>query len=438
MYLRLIRNRIAVISIACAVLPMAVSTVPATVLASSATGSPPSSVAGNELMARQAPYMELDQKVRALAAIDVSPLAGTRLDVAGGRLFVYWAGDPPASLTALRQSAQRSGISLVVERARFSERQLKDAANVLGTFAEAQKLELRTSVHIDGSGLTVEARGLATAAAGSTAARTTAQSQVLAAIDAVRGRTGIPVRVADASDAQPQPANRNSDWTPFWAGAQTDSANTFLDPDCTSGFSLYNTGNATRYMLTAAHCTGWADDIVVENGVNQRMGVSDFIHELFDIRADRYDLGVIRLDAGLSNQGRAYSQWTIANGLYVKGYAAGGIPANGNYCVSGAVSVPNCNLLSGGAVHICSFVPFGRCVWYISFTSINEGIVACLGDSGGPVYYHQGIPTQVIAAGAVGFLNLPPGQGQNCGTTGGVSVVATAINLIPGLGVVTS
>lgn len=376
-------------------------------------------------MMEQAPYMELDEQVRrAASTLPSSPLAGTRIDRADRTLYVYWVGAASAELTRSQESATKLGITMKIVPADFSEQALMAAANDLSTVAESTRAELSMTIHNDGSGLTVHQDGLPEAAR-EEKAPTPVQSPILDAVNAISTRSGIPIKLADRGPQRPVPATRTDDRSPHWGGAKTASSS----GSCTSGFSMYATGSpSTRFMMTAGHCTDFRDSVAVRNGVGVQMGTTDFIHELFD-NGPRYDLGVIRLNG--SNQGRVYSNETVSNGYYVKGLV-NGIPAGGTYCVSGPVSTPNCRLLSGSQTVICSqpWIPFNRCIYYIGWQSTTGATVYCQGDSGGPIYYWGS--TGIIAAGVVGF-----GYGGGpCFTRGGISVVSSATNRIPGLAAV--
>ena len=202
---------------------------------------------------------------------------------------------------------------------------------------------------------------------------------------------------------------------------------------------MYASGStSTRFTLTAAHCAEYTDDKPFTNGAGQPMGVSDFIHELYGPNAV-YDLGVVRLSPGKTNAPSIFVYEDSGSGsIPVKGYAAGGIPANGGYCVHGLSPYGvHCNLLSGGQVRECMA---GHCFYSISMNSFQPAgaLIWCEGDSGGPIYYYTS--GGVIAAGVVSWLyhDVPLNDGRWCGTAGGASVVSTAVNLIPGLRVVTT
>ena len=175
------------------------------------------------------------------------------------------------------------------------------------------------------------------------------------------------------------------------------------------------------------------------------MGTSDFIHELYDHQDPAYDLGVVRLNSGSLNAPFIYVGDNPQDGVItVAGYASGGVPAGGNYCVHGATAI-NCELVSGGTHKDCvNWPPAGRCVYTIAFHSKDPNtIVTRDGDSGGPVYYWSG--SSVIAAGVASWGNLVTetwspifGAEVPCDYQGGISVVATAVNKISGLRVVTS
>jgi hypothetical protein len=167
------------------------------------------------------------------------------------------------------------------------------------------------------------------------------------------------------------------------------------------------------------------------------MGKTALIHQLFDFQP-RYDLGVIQLDSQFSNAPEMYLNETGSSTAMVAGMS-NGIPAGANYCISATRLQPNCNILSGDQILLCGSqvdppIPFGRCIYYISYTSINGNYIGCLGDSGGPIYYWSG--SNIIAAG----IQSPGARDDTgCFTRGAASVVSSAVNRynISGLRVLT-
>jgi hypothetical protein len=186
-------------------------------------------------------------------------------------------------------------------------------------------------------------------------------------------------------------------------------------------------------MLTAAHCSDFFDGSWIYNGAEQKMGTTDFIQEIFG-QWPYYDSGVIRLDPGKSNAAWIYGNWSGSLAFPVIGFARG-IPAGGGYCISGAFSTPNCNIRSGDQVCLkADWIPFGRCIYYIEIHSATGNTIFCGGDSGGPIYYWVG--NGIYAAGIQGF-GYKYSQIGNCYRDGGVSVVSSAMDKIPGLWVLT-
>jgi hypothetical protein len=140
----------------------------------------------------------------------------------------------------------------------------------------------------------------------------------------------------------------------------------------------------------------------------------------------------VRLLAGYTNEPYLYVGDTRASRIAVAGYAGGGIPAWGNYCIHGMHAI-NCNLFSALTVkEFTGWPPEGRCVYTIGMTRYGSEIIWCHGDSGAPIYYWSG--GTVIAAGLASWSNH---EVEPCSYTGGASVVATAVNTIPGLRVTT-
>jgi hypothetical protein len=374
----------------------------------------------------QEPLLNLNNRVYDLASTSYdAQFAGAELDVQHHALVVYWTGTVPAALSGLRAEAAKSGRTLAIKPARFSRKQLMAAADqVMPTGEMTAKVELA----VDGSGITIAAADLPAAARGTRSA-TPAESRLMQRIAATRSQKGVPISIAAAPAFTPQfDDTRHADNSPYWAGAgikRTLSPNAY---DCTSGFSMAAGGS--RYTLTAAHCPDYRNNVQFNNGAGVRMGQSAFI-DWFYGGPTSYDLGLISLDSDKTNAPYIFvDEDSSAGAIPVAGYASGGIPANGNYCVHGMAAV-NCNLWSGGTVRMCSG---GICVYTIAMSALNSNyIIYCHGDSGGPIYYWSG--GSVIAAGVVSWGNNELGP---CSLTGGVSVVATAVNTVPGLRVVTT
>jgi hypothetical protein len=361
-------------------------------------------------MLAQAQYLSLDSQVR--TALTSDALAGTQIDVVGHRYYVY-ATQRPIALSAMSAHAHSAGISLVFRPAKHSVKQLQQVAEKLAQLLHptgAVSIELAT----DGSGLRIKSGNLKRA-----------PIAVLAAVRQLSATTGVDI-ASSANVEVMQVASRDADTSPYYGGAVT----VVGAEQCTDGFSMYATGSTARFMLTAAHCSGFLDGQAVYTGAGAYMGTTDFIHELYD-QTPSYDLGVIRLGSGQTNSGRFYN--TDTNSVPVVGYAANGIPAGGNYCVSGAVGTPNCNLISGAQQFVQSTnAPRG---WYVITMTLKAGAagpIICKGDSGGPVYFSNS--SGYIAAGIVSGGYGP--ADAVCFDTAGVSVVASAINRISGLALV--
>jgi hypothetical protein len=388
------------------------------------------------VMAAQEPYMALDEQVRQVAAAQASsPLAGTRVDVAGRALHVHWVGLVPAELKSIQASAAQRGISVQIVPARFSEQALIAATADLVKLADSANGDISVTIHNDGSGLTVRQDGLPAAAEGRSAP-TPLQTELLGVIDATQARFGVPVSLAEG-DTGWQTTDRVNDGSPYWGGAQTEIFGGAPGQEswhgCTDAFSMYATGDpSARFMLTAAHCAGYQDDAPSYNGDRTSfMGYTDFIHELYDVFPP-YDLGVIRLNPDRSNQPVIYGNNTGAIAHTVRGMASG-IPAGGRYCISAAVSTPHCNMVSGDQTWACpKNAP--RCWLVIVLQSVDGSVTNCHGDSGGPIYYWTS--NGIIAAGvqSVGYFTH---EEDLCSPTSGVSVVASAVSRIPGLAVLT-
>lgn len=248
-------------------------------------------------------------------------------------------------------------------------------------------------------------------------------------VAALERERGMRVSFEDVAE-EPIPAARTGDVTNFHGGANywTSTPAGFLG--CTTGFPAQL--GTQMFILTAAHCSGYLDSRIVHTstvggGLGAAIGVTDYIWEIQD-NAPAYDLGLVRLDSGLTNAASVYADPGFST-VTVRGYSAG-MPAGGNYCSSGVVTQYKCNILTQNQEWVC----YGsECQWVIRVTSTNGAAVFCKGDSGGPIFYHHlGLSSpNVIAAGIVsGILAVP---GASCGTTGFASVVSSAVSKVPGL-----
>lgn len=136
-------------------------------------------------MTAQAPYMKINDEVPVALGRSAAQLAGTRIDVADRRFYVYLAGRPTPALLALRSHAQAQGITLDIKYAKFSRRQLVAAiprvvaAMPAGASGPGYAIDLAT----DGSGLTINFSGAALPA------------RVIRQVNSLSRSTGIPVNI---------------------------------------------------------------------------------------------------------------------------------------------------------------------------------------------------------------------------------------------------
>lgn len=208
---------------------------------------------------------------------------------------------------------------------------------------------------------------------------------------------------------------------------------------------MHATGDPNAwYLLTNAHCGNFVNGYTFTTGAGSALGTSDFVQYLYS-PSTSYDLAVIRIGSSDKSGNRFYTTGSYGS-QGVGGYAAGGIIMNATYCISGVGSwkngktTPNCNLYSVAQFQDCQNYPGGKCVWLIAFKTTDGSTSSCHGDSGGPIYYYSSNGA-AIAAG-VQTSNYPydptsntsPGS-SSCYMWSGVSVVATAVNTIPGLAI---
>ena len=270
------------------------------------TGMTPADTAA---MAAQAPYMAINEQVPDALGGSSDQLAGTRLDVAHDRFYVYLKGDPTPALLALVTKASVQGIDIVIQSARFSRLELLRAANAVTALLPTGASNPGYSIDIasDGSGLTLEYAG---SALPSDTARVISSGLVSGS---------VPITIHRDTPLDFHPAkSREDDATPFSAGGADNLG-------CTWAFSMYATGDASaKFMLTAAHCFDYEDGLAVKTLSGTKMGASDFVQELYNNNS--YDLAVICLSSGNTNQAEMWSSDTAR--VAINGFASKGIPPN--------------------------------------------------------------------------------------------------------------
>ena len=302
-----------------------------------------------------------------------SDIAGVTIDVDSGTVDLYRKN--PGKALGL-SGAPAAGVKIQVHEAKFSRKELLDAADQVTRDAQALGQEQVTveavGPKVDGSGIDVTVF----AADGGDAARAT---------DVLKGKYGALIHKVNATDTKTSDRGdfvngfRYNDFAPWYGGDRI----TDLSVGCSSGFA--STYNGAPAMLTAAHCGGvggyWYNGPTT-TGAHRYMGQMVYSDGGTDVAA----IGV-----------SSYSTWinvgydpTAPTQINVGSWAS---PIVGQYlCQSGAYTGERCGLY---VVDTFQYVCRSYFLWWCTSWqgpladvvgySASTPVVGH-GDSGGPVY----------------------------------------------------
>jgi hypothetical protein len=185
-------------------------------------------------------------------------------------------------------------------------------------------------------------------------------------------------RVRLITQARAVPLTRNVDFPPYWGG----SVITGSGHGCTSGFPAFRRSNGHHGLLTAGHCFP-LNSIVDQDGalygtVTWRVyGGGNYDAEFVDTSASG-NVGDVVYDGCDA----------CATNVTVLSYFPVG--AGDATCTDGAVNLENCNA-TVQETNLCVVYSDGQTVCHLDgATSDNGSWIVQIGDSGGPVYIHNG------------------------------------------------
>jgi hypothetical protein len=304
-----------------------------------------------------------DQIHEAAAAPDGTGFGSIVSEPQARQLKLYWKGSLPASVRTLL--AKDTGVSVVVQRAAFSEKELQTEANRM----MAANQVTGVAPQADASGLKVFVSGSATA------------GRELASVRAA----AVPVAVESAP--LPEAASRANDSNPYFGGA-----NWTGDGGCSTGFAI-SLGGVTK-MLSAGHCA--------TNGITAFDGGGDTMGTVTKSSDSLLDALFINTSAAgvIFNGGPGTGEFTNS----VLGRHFNNV---GDFvCTSGAYSGTRCNIkiVQTGVTQTFSQGPgkpnvtFNRLALAEQQDKTNA---SGNGDSGGPVFEVDTDNTKVWAKGTI-------------------------------------
>ncbi|GAA1420961.1 trypsin-like serine protease [Agrococcus citreus] len=371
-----------------------------------------------------------------IGTIEGDPVAGT--------IEIGWAGDVPSEVRAMARDAHSRGISVSFVEQESSGAELLEIAYDM---AAAMPVDGAFAIGIGQDELSIEVPTEAAAqAAGS--APIPLEGDVLDVIgDAEDAAAQLGATV---SVAQTDTAPINAAATPLIAGAAIDPAalapiSTARTNDvsvlsggmrvqtqfrngafvsCTSGFTGFH--GHQPVIVTAAHCSDYADDRAVRNQAGASIGRSDLVAELND-GALPFDLAVIAAPYDTRTLPRIYTGDTST--VNITSTQITWPPAGYQLCSSGQVTGWKCDITAGTAYVTCYGTPRGSECMHVQRVMASGPSAFCLGDSGGPIVSR---PT-AAGARAVGVVSGIRGTGSNCAQEGLMAPISQLGTVVYGL-----
>jgi hypothetical protein len=189
---------------------------------------------------------------------------------------------------------------------------------------------------------------------------------------------------------------------------------------CTSGFTGFYAHRPV--IITAAHCSDYADDRLVRNAAGNDIGRSDLVAELNDGELP-FDLGIIAASYETRTLPRIYTGDTST--VNITGSQTTWPPSGYQLCSSGQVTGWKCDLTAGAAYVTC----YGKECMNVQLVRSSGTRAFCLGDSGGPIVSR---PT-ADGARAVGVVSGIRGTGGTCAVEGMMAPISQLGTVVTGL-----
>ncbi|WP_306232267.1 trypsin-like serine protease [Agrococcus beijingensis] len=378
------------------------------------------------------------------ALAPVSQIGSISGDPVAGTISIGWVGFVPSEIQQIADEAATRGIDVTFVPQESSEAELLELAQGL---AASMPVEGAFAIGIGADTLSVEVPTAEAAEAADTEP-IPLEGEVLEVIDeteqaaaeigatvTVEETDSVPTTTAAvatdfAQGAQPNTGlstARTNDTSVLSGGARVQTQ--FLNgawTSCTSGFSGFY--GHRPVIVTAAHCSDYADDRGVRNNAGVRIGTSDLVAELND-GPTSYDLGVIAAPYDTRTLPRIYTGDTST--INITGTQTTWPPAGYRLCSSGQVTGWKCDLIAAESYVTCYSTPRGNseCM-NVQLVNSTGTRAFCLGDSGGPVV---GLPTAegARAVGVVSGLRSP--LVGSCSTRGLIAPMSQLMSTVPGL-----
>jgi hypothetical protein len=395
---------------------------------------------------QEAHFAVIDQIAQWDALTPHPRLGAVEGDPAAGTIAIGWAGAVPTEVRQMADAAGDQGIDVTFVPQRSSEQERLevaydlaasmpvDGAFAIGLGTDTLSIEIPTraaatavgSEHIELEGEVLDVIGAAEQAAAALGAEVTVEQTDSAPVNAALTQQLQAGANLDAPAAASIITGRSNDTSVLSGGMRVQTQfSTGAWVSCTSGFTgVYG---HRPLIVTAAHCSDYADDRAVRNVNGNRIGTSDLVAELND-GARFYDLGVIAADYDARTLPRIYTSETGT--VNITSSQNTWPPAGYRLCSSGQVTGWKCDLTAGEAYVTCYGTSRGNECMNVQIVRSSGAAAFCFGDSGGPVVSK---PTAdgAIAVGVVSGLRSP--LNGNCSTQGLIAPISQLMSTVPGL-----
>lgn len=328
--------------------------------------------AAAEVMKKQEPLMRAGMR---LSKLDDGNLGGVRINTPENAVHVWWKGSlPPAVQEEVDRQRKEYGITVTVDKSRYSEQELTKFIDGMATrWVEYPEL-VGMAPAVDGSGVIVYVN-----------------PKIEMHLDLMIFPPGSIVQESPVVHE----VSRNFDIAPWWAGSVAQPV-TSGAPACSVGFAVVKRSfwiEYSRGVITAEHCAR-GGRVAFDSGSGIRIGTADPTPTLAKTDA---------LYIPTSSGPRTYD-----GGVGVNEFSKAVVGVDGNLpgqsvCTSGAATGANCNIQVDvvNFQHILS--PSGMVVKSTLATQLDGGVAVGNGDSGGPVI--QLTAADLSKVRAVGMIN---------------------------------
>lgn len=404
-------------------------------------------VASDDLAEVQEAHFAVIDQIASWDARSPHPRLGTvEGDPVAGTIDIGWAGFVPTEVRAMADAAAADGIRISFVRQESSEQEMleiaydlaaampTDGAFAIGLNADGLAIEVPTraaaeaigSEHIELEGEVLDVIEEAERAAEDLGAAVTVEETDTAPVNAA----ATDLLPGTAMQAGPTgaglAATRSNDTSVLSGGMRVQ---TYFPSggwvSCTSGFTGFY--GHQPLIVTAAHCSDYADGRAVRNRNGNGIGTSDLVRELND-GARPYDLGVIAASYDARTLPRIYT--TETGTVNITGSQATWPPSGYRLCSSGQVTGWKCDLTAGEAYVTCYGTSRGPECMQVQIVRSSGSSAFCLGDSGGPVV---SLPSSRGAV-AVGVVSgLKSAYSVRCSREGLIAPVSQLLSTVHGL-----